>query len=256
MRPGGSLFRSLRRPVNRPPQATGRPDEQHPLRVQVILAAEAAADIGGNQVKIVDRLAEHVGKLAANGMEPLGGQGQERPARLRIVFRDACAGLQRRRHHPLVHQIERRDVRCLSDRGRHCRPVAPLKPEREIPGYPVPQLGRSRRKRLGPVRDDRERLVVDLHRFGRVERLPIRFRHDERHRFTDVAHSVAGQRRALRNQKRLHGVKRRDTGNRPQIQTALHQHGQHSGLGPGGPCINRADHGMRMGRTQHHGFGR
>ena len=60
------------------------------------------------------------------------------------------------------------------------------------------QLRRSRCARRVRIGDGDERLVLNLHAFGRVERLGKAFRHDRRDRLADVADLIARQRKARR----------------------------------------------------------
>ena len=65
--------------------------------------------------------------------------------------------------------------------------------DRDVVGDLVPDRGRARPHRVLGMVDPGQHLVVDVDRFGGIERLRQRLRHHHRHRLADMARLVGGQ---------------------------------------------------------------
>ena len=254
----GEFLGALGDPFDRSAEPPRRPQHQHPFGVEKVLHAKAAADIGGGEPDALGRHVEHrAGKLLADRMDALAGQQQvERPGRL-VPAPDRGARLDRRRHDPVVDELDLDDMGGLGERGANPFAVAALEPEAEIAGRLLPDGGRPRQQSRRRIDHGGERPIIDRDPLGRVTRRLAAFGDDQRHRIADMAHPPAGERKTWRHDQRIDG---RDLGDaRKRAQAVGSEIGpgrgdQHTGRAPCRRDVDPLDRGMRIGRTQHIGM--
>ena len=108
--------------------------------------------------------------------------------------------------------------------------------------------------------DGRQRLVVDRDQLGRIERLGVGLRDDERHRLAGKTHLAVGEQRLGCEDERLAGL---HVGfgigaQRPQPiarRVGRRQDGQHARRAPGGLDVDGVKPRMGMRRAQDDGMG-
>ncbi len=71
--------------------------------------------------------------------------------------------------------------------------IAEMRVDEEIVRRFVVKLGRTRRERRFAVDDERQHLVIDAHRFGRIPGLGLGLGNDHRHRLAHMARALAGE---------------------------------------------------------------
>ena len=222
-----------------------------------ILHPEATTNIRAMQPEGGLRQAEHLGQLGAGAMHAHPRMHQVEAAR-----GDAgqCgAGFDRRGMDALVDDPAFHNMGGGGE-GRLGRgTVAALEAEGEVAGRLRPDLWSFRAQRnSGPDRR-RQRRVVDVDRFHRIDRRGFGGGDHQRYGFANVADGIDGQRGARRNNQRPEGRDLHRAGQRRQAlgrQIGTGQHQQHARHGPRRSRIEAADAGMRVRAAQDDTAGR
>ncbi len=112
MRVGQEAFGPLRCPAHRAAQLLRRSQNQRLFAVVIDLRAEAAAHVGGHHGQLVLRNAQHEGRYQKpRQVRVLAGRRQLVVPCPRVVLADRGPGLHRIRDQPIVHQVQRHDMR-------------------------------------------------------------------------------------------------------------------------------------------------
>ena len=156
----------------------------------------------------------------------------------------------------MVVEVERHDMRRRSEGGFGACRVAGMPVETGVVWNLVRKLGRIRG--AGGVRrgHGRQRLIIHDHQLRCVERLGLRFRHDQRDRLTREAHLVRGQQRLGREGEGLSRLHVRFCIRAQRLQPVGcciggAENGEDSRRRAGGGRVDRLDEGMGMRRAQH-----
>ena len=193
---GNKTFRPARDPAHGTAQPSRGPGDDPLLRIELALVAEAAAHVGRNHPQRAFGNAQLLRHLPPDVVRGLCRRIKREFLGLRLAH--DRARLDCRAGQAVVDEIERDHMRGGAECRAHGRLIASRPAEAHVAGCAGMQLRRSRCARRVRIGDGDERLVLNLHAFGRVERLGKAFRHDRRDRLADVADLIARQRKARR----------------------------------------------------------
>ena len=169
---GDEALAPIGRPLDRPPEALGRPQHQHRLGIHAALHAEASADLAGDHVQIAVRHLEHlVGEQRSQTVRRLDTGVQRVAARATVPLADRSARLHRRRRHTRHDEVEAGHVGGAGEPARHRVAISGLPDERDVVGRLRPHRRRAGAGHLGRRRHGRQRLVVDRDELRRVDGL-------------------------------------------------------------------------------------
>ncbi len=195
---GNKAFAPACDPFYRPPQTSSRPGDDGLLGIMLSLIAKAAADVGSDDTNGAFRDAELFRYKAADVMGHLRRAIERQPSIRGICNGEDRAWFDSRADQSIVDEIDARHMlRCgkrLSDGG--FVPACPAKAD--VLRGAIMQLRRCRRAGFARFDDDRQALVVDFDKFGRVERLFTGLRDQRGNRLADVAYAITGKRPARR----------------------------------------------------------
>ncbi len=171
-----------------------------------VLGAEAAADVGRDEAHVLrfdTQGARHMVSIdvdvLARGMKRVAAAG-------RVELPDAAARLHWVRDDAMVVERQGDDVRCPGEGRIGAGGIAGVPVDADIARHFVGDQRRPARLRRLTRRDGGQRLVVDRYEFGRVERLGMALRDDQRHRLAGKARLAAGHQRLGREGERLAGL--------------------------------------------------
>ena len=184
-------------------EAARRPQHQHPFRIENVLHAEAAADVGNADAKFFPADAKHtVGEQVADRVRAGGRGGQVQTAARSIELPHRTARLQRSCDDAVVDELAFHDMGGVADHGFDRADLAAVELERDI----APRLRPDRwGVRQNGVRDRdhrRQRRIVDDDSLGGIARGLSAFRDHECDRLADIANDVARQRVTGRHHQR------------------------------------------------------
>ena len=191
-------------PFHRPPGPPRGPQDQRVLRIGEILGAETAADIRRDEPHLRRFDPQRARGHVAIAVQVLAGQMQRVAA---VVQPDGPARLHRIGHDPVV--VQRRSSRHAARSAARPRP-RPAGPSAS-PGTDCREPPRSAAARPAPTAScarvtARQRIILHVDPFGRIQRLMAGLRHDQRDRLSDIAHRVSRQQRLRQKAKRLVGL--------------------------------------------------
>ena len=133
----GKILAAIADPRDRAAEAARRPQHQHPFRIEHVLHAEAAADVGNADAKLVPADAKHaVGEQVADRVRAGGRGGQMQTAARRIELAQRTARLHRRGDDAVVDQFAFDDMGGVADRGFHRADLAAVELERDVARAP------------------------------------------------------------------------------------------------------------------------
>jgi hypothetical protein len=213
------------------------------FRVGAELGAERAAHVRGDDPHAGLVEAEHGGQRVAGALRALVGDPGGQPAILAPLGRSR-PGLHRRGRDPLVHD---------GPLDHHLAPFEQVVLERgrvpERRGHVAAHLGEQHGgiglAGLSRVDDDRQRLVIRVHQFGRVLTLVGLLGDHHRDRLANEPDHVAGQQRLAHLA--VDHLRHRRGEQREIGQVGAGVCGDHAGGGPGGGQVDRPDPGVRDG---------
>ncbi len=195
VRVGEERFAARGDPAHRLRQLARGVTHRDVLRIRPDLHAETAADVAHDDAHVVRRhLQDRARQRHLEALARLTGHVHRVLARGAVVVAQDRARLHRVGCQPVVHQIELHHVRGAGDRLVHRRGITHGKHAGNVAGCRGPQRRCARLDRGGRIDHRRQRFVAHLDALGRVHRLSMRARDDDRDRFADVAHLAAGQR--------------------------------------------------------------
>ena len=232
-------------------------EQRHIFRIARRLHAEPAADIVGQHANPIRRKPQCAAELTAHAGDALGAAAQGEAGRL-VVARRQGARLHRDRGDPLVDEVPASDMVGAGEDAVDLAPIVARRigrrgpVEGEIAGGRGPDLGAG--GGAPGVHDRRQRIIIDRHAVGRIERGGRGFGNDQRHRLADMEDAFDGERRTERRD-RLHAVaprQRHRSGHGAEIgcgKIARGDHRHHAGHGQRRGAVDGPDDGMGMGRT-------
>ena len=197
---GQEALAALRHPLHRLAAQLARGPEAGDLfAVGVDLGAEAAADIGCHDPQLVlRRQPDEGGQDQPGDMRVLAGGVEHQLVGAGIVLADRRTGLHRVRDQAVVDQVDLGHMGGLGEGLLDPFAVAELPVVAEIAGRLLVQLRGVGFEGLLQVDAGGKRLVVDLHRLGRIFRLAQALRDHHRDRLADMAHLAFRQDWVLR----------------------------------------------------------
>ncbi len=180
-------------PFDWTPDPPRRPQDQHVLRIDEILGAETAADIGGDKPHRRRRDAQRAGGVVAGDVDALTGNMGGVAALTRIPQTDHAARLDRVGDDAVVVEAELDDMRRRGKGRLDRRRVAGAPVEAQVARHLGRNLRCRRRAGSGNGGHRRQWGIVDHHRFGGIECSGTGQGDDQRHRLAGVADLVRGQ---------------------------------------------------------------
>ena len=240
-------------PFHRPGEPARRPKDQDVFRIEAVLDAEAAADIGAGNLDPLGRHAQdRVGQRLADAMHALAGQQQMEGFALPVVLPDGGAMFQRGDDDAVVDQFELDDMRRRGEGGPHGGAIALLEAVGKVIRNIVPKPRNAWVHRGFGIDDAGQRIVVDRNQLGGVAGGGEAFGHDEGHGLADMARPPGGQRGAFGNQ---HRPRRGDLGGAGKRADPVRakmggiEHAEHAGDPQGRVGVDANDPGMGVGRA-------
>ena len=176
------------------------------LGIGEVLGAEAAADVGRDEAHVLRLDAQRARHMVAVDVDVLARGVERVAAARRVELPDAAAWLHRVGDDAMVVELEADDVRGLGEGRIDAGGIAGAPVDADIARHFVGDERCAVCPRRLTRRDGAQWLVVDLYELGRVERLGMGLRHDQRHRLAGKARLAAGQQRLDRKDERLAGL--------------------------------------------------
>ncbi len=214
------------------------------LGIHSRLGPETTPDVGRHHP---DRLGGETQVLAQEATQAMGGLGRRphgQPARLRVGGGHHSPRLHRDPRSPVLAQGHPDDV---LGGGEGAVDVAEAEVQAGHPVGAAAVMDRGSPVRRGSLqaRHRRQRLVVDHHLLGGVDRQDPLLRHHHRHRLTDVAHLVRGEGMPLTRFRQ--GGRGMHVGHRPsEAEVGGHVCPYHPGGGGGAGDLDGSHQGMRL----------
>ena len=258
---GDEALRALRRPLDRPTDLLGTPDDDHFFGVVRDLAAEATAHVGRDDPHLVLGEAHDEGAhQQADDVRVLGSGVQGVVVPGTVVVANGAAGFDGVADQSLIVELNRGDVVGISHRLVRLFLVAQAPVEDYVVGHVVEYLGSARLGGLDHVDDGLQDIVVHVHELGRIDGLCRRLGDDYGNGITYVPDLVYGQRGMRRL---LHGVAvleidlpaGRQTANEVGGHFLTRQHGYDPGRRAGRRAVDAFDLGVRVGAADDGGIG-
>jgi hypothetical protein len=231
---GADVLDAVLDPLDRPAQHDGGGDGAHVARVDAHLVAEAAADVGADDAHLALGDARQQRHHGAHHVRRLAGDVGGQFAAHRVEAGHAAAGLQRAGMHARVVQVLLDDHRCSRERGFGGGGVAGVPGEDVVVvvAFAVRALGLAGQvlaqhrgvglQRLVGVDDDRQFLVLHLHRLHAVGGGVAILGDHDRHFLHLEVHLLVGQHRRHVASQRGHPVQLEG------LQVIGRQHRQHA----------------------------
>ena len=189
-------------PLDRPVQLARGEHRQDVFRIHEDLHAEAAADIGRQDVELLFRLVEDLGgELGPHAVDALARHVED-VAVLVVDGGEAGPAFHRRRGDPVVDQVDADDLGGLGEAGLGRRLVTLFPEEAEVTGSLFPHLRGVGCQRTGGVGDRGKLAVIDEDQLAGVARGIQRFGDDEGDGIADMADAALGEGRARRHHQR------------------------------------------------------
>ena len=179
-------------PRDRTAEATRRPQHQHPLGIEHVLHAEAAADVGNADAKLFpadakDTVRQQVAdRVGAGGR---GGQMQTSGRSIELAQRTAC--LHRCGDDAVVDEFAFHDMGGVADHSFHRADLATVELERDIAPRLRPDRWGVRHNSIRDRDHRRQRRIVDDDGLGGIARGLRAFRDHESDRLTNITNDVA-----------------------------------------------------------------
>ena len=250
----GKILAAVADPADRAAEAARRPQHQHPFRIENVLHAEAAADVGNADAKFFSADAKHtIGEQVADRVRAGGRGGQVQTAARGIELAQRAACLQRRSDDAVVDQLAFHDMGGVADRSLHRADLATVELERDVAPRLRPDRWGVRQNGIRDRDDRRQRRIVDNDGLGGIARGLGAFRDHERDRLADIANDVARQCVTGRHhQRRGHRNMGHRARQRPDIvgsQFLSREHGRNAGHPACRVDADRCDARMCMRRA-------
>ena len=196
---GEEGIRTLAGPLHRAAKGARHPGRHGVLRVNIGLHAETAADIGRDDADLFRRYLEHVlGQDLLQRPAALGAGIKRQRGAIGVEVGDGAPRLHGVDHHPVVDELDPRDVRGARERRLDGALVTEFPVEGKVVRDIVMELGHARIAGGPGVGDGVEGLVFDLDQLRRILGLGQGLGDHERHLVADETHLIGAKYGVLR----------------------------------------------------------
>ena len=246
---GDMAFAAGLGPADRSVEVPGGERDEDLFGIEMHLGAEAATDVGRDQVDAMLWPAQSFGQPAPRHVRHLARQVDRQALVGGVERRTNRARLHRARDQPLIDETQRHQP--VGRRGG-ARIVAAARLVRadQVAGHVGVQLRRIGRERGDLVHNGRQQLVIDADRLDRIGRLLARLRDDEGHCLADVAHALASKRRVRRHDRIADHPVGPDVADAP-VEVGMRQDADDAGHFKGRRGVDREDARMAVRRAQY-----
>ena len=211
------------------------------LRIERVLGAKAAADMGRDHAHLVLGQAKRIDQHALGLVRHLGGVPDREQVLDRVVAREHAARFDRMAAALVDAETLGQAVRGVGERGLHIAVLHHPMGDQIVRAID-PCFGRATLKPRAWIEHGRQRLVVELDQTGSVLGNGAVLRHDERNRLADVAKLPLGEiaRIDIKADRRERQGERDAIAGEGGAQVAMAEHRPHARQRARLPCIEAA----------------